>query len=537
MIDFGLACVVVAATASFLPESENTLSEIGLPRSLTEAERAMISVNPILVPEAAGMPMGSVRTPAEYEPMEGILIAYEGPASWKAILHAMAAQITTVGEANIYVICDSQGEANSARSQILNAGADADRVFTFVRPTDSIWMRDYGPRYIYEEGIRAVVDHTYNRPRPNDNLLPDFWAAQRGEAQYDIPLVHGGGNYHLDAFGGAASTRLINNENPGLSESQILQFWRDYQNLETVLYEPFPAFVDATQHIDMWMQIAGDDRIVISDWVNEPGSAWDNVCEQAASDYAAAGWTVTRVPAVRSGGTHYTFTNVVMSNDLVLLPEYDNISASFSQQALAAWTAAFPDKTIVPIDCDGIVTAAGVMHCIVMHVPASSGGETPVVWVTEPSAPLEVAPGDSLTVNWKTDDDSGAMSADSVDIVLVGTNGVEVTLAEGLADTGEFVWQATDIAVEGAAVRVVASDTDGNTGSDDASGVVTVTGSAACNVADLTVPFGVLDLSDVNAYIGAFQAGDPAADVAVPFGFIDLSDVDAFIADYLSGCP
>ncbi|MEM1185978.1 MAG: FG-GAP repeat protein [Planctomycetota bacterium] len=58
----------------------------------------------------------------------------------------------------------------------------------------------------------------------------------------------------------------------------------------------------------------------------------------------------------------------------------------------------------------------------------------------------------------------------------------------------------------------------------------------ACNAADTAVPFGVLDLSDVNAFIAAFGSGDAAADIAFPFGFIDLSDIDAFIAAFLAGC-
>ena len=51
------------------------------------------------------------------------------------------------------------------------------------------------------------------------------------------------------------------------------------------------------------------------------------------------------------------------------------------------------------------------------------------------------------------------------------------------------------------------------------------------------MPFGVLDLSDIDAFIAAFTAGDAAADIAVPFGVLDLSDIDAFIADFFAGCP
>ncbi|MEM1184281.1 MAG: GC-type dockerin domain-anchored protein [Planctomycetota bacterium] len=58
-----------------------------------------------------------------------------------------------------------------------------------------------------------------------------------------------------------------------------------------------------------------------------------------------------------------------------------------------------------------------------------------------------------------------------------------------------------------------------------------------CSVADLAFPLGIVDLTDVDAFIAAFVAGDPAADVAFPFDVVDLSDVDAFIAAFLAGCP
>lgn len=66
---------------------------------------------------------------------------------------------------------------------------------------------------------------------------------------------------------------------------------------------------------------------------------------------------------------------------------------------------------------------------------------------------------------------------------------------------------------------------------------VNTAGPMPCNAADLAEPFEVLDLTDIDAFIAAFVAQDPAADIAVPFGVIDLSDIDAFIAAFLGGCP
>lgn len=90
----------------------------------------------------------------------------------------------------------------------------------------------------------------------------------------------------------------------------------------------------------------------------------------------------------------------------------------------------------------------------------------------------------------------------------------------------------------------------GTIGQHDASGALTsggytVTGgfwvgvggaSDACNEADLSEPFGILDLSDINAFVSAFVTQGPAADI-VPDGIFDLADIGAFVGAFVAGCP
>jgi hypothetical protein len=58
-----------------------------------------------------------------------------------------------------------------------------------------------------------------------------------------------------------------------------------------------------------------------------------------------------------------------------------------------------------------------------------------------------------------------------------------------------------------------------------------------CNTADQAAPVGVLDLADVQAFIGAFTTGDALADIAEPAGVLDLADVQAFVGAFIAGCP
>ncbi|USN98821.1 MAG: hypothetical protein H6810_11780 [Phycisphaeraceae bacterium] len=62
-------------------------------------------------------------------------------------------------------------------------------------------------------------------------------------------------------------------------------------------------------------------------------------------------------------------------------------------------------------------------------------------------------------------------------------------------------------------------------------------GPPGCNAADLAEPFGLLDLADISAFIGAFAAGEVAADLAEPFGILDLADISAFVAAFSGDCP
>lgn len=57
-----------------------------------------------------------------------------------------------------------------------------------------------------------------------------------------------------------------------------------------------------------------------------------------------------------------------------------------------------------------------------------------------------------------------------------------------------------------------------------------------CNNADLSIPFGVLDLSDINLFVNAFTGLNPIADFD-DNGIFDLADVLEYIGAFTGGCP
>lgn len=521
------SALVAAGSASARPD-EPIITPDGLvfpegaeiPRSLTDAERRWLQANPLgASPDRAVTtpPSGPIQCVAEYEPMDGILLSWSGSAAWMSIVAQMAARITTDGNAIAYVGVTSATQA-AASSQISAQGANMSKVVFVNVVRDSIWIRDYGPRYCYEGNVRVITDHQYNRPRPNDDVVPDAFSVFKGHNLYSIgigaqQLVHGGGNFHLDANNRGYATQLINNENPWFTQTQIEGLWNTYQGLNMTITQPFPTTVDATQHIDMWMQIFGDNKVMISDWPLNPGSTQDNICDSTAVLMASQGFTVYRVPAFSVGGTHYTYTNTVICNNLLLLPTYTNATVTNysgglngNTESLNAWTNALGGGyTIRQIPCQAIVTAAGVMHCIAMHVPAHkgapgpNGGLSPTVYLKTLRGGQTLNPGSSQSIAWVSDDDN-LVSTVRIELSLDDGNTWPTVIASGQPRNGSYSWLVPDVCSTHARVRVVATDAQGNTGADASTANLILNGLLAGDInGDKAV-----NTSDLALFLGSF---------------------------------
>ena len=160
---------------------------------------------------------------------------------------------------------------------------------------------------------------------------------------------------------------------------------------------------------------------------------------------------------------------------------------------------------------------------------------------------------DSATIayaRWYSNDAGNAPNADVFEVFVSDDDGQNYVLVEtvgpaGAGTSGGWIdagFNVSDFVSLTSTVRVkfVASDEDDGSiveaGVDDVR-VLGVSCSSDDCAADLAAPFGIVDIDDVDAFIGAFVAGDALADLAAPFGLIDIDDVDAFIDAFLAGCP
>ena len=164
-----------------------------LPQGLTEWEKN----NMHLIDEMrfrTDPPPGPIRNVAEYEPMQGVLIRYPFGIS-TSLIREMAEDV------KIYCLVSS-GYQSSAYNSMNNAGVDMNNVEFILGSTNSYWTRDYGPWWVVDgNGDYAVVDFTYNRPRPSDNQAPSKVATHLNVPYYSADFVATGGNYMTDGLG------------------------------------------------------------------------------------------------------------------------------------------------------------------------------------------------------------------------------------------------------------------------------------------------------------------------------------------------
>lgn len=417
---------------------------------------------------AADVPTsGLIESPPEYWPTDGVVFRYS-TYSWSSVVTDLVAGLTgdPAHDEIAYVVVSSTSVMNSAISQFNSAGADLSKIKFIIKPTDSIWIRDYGPHFIWQANTRAIVDSHYYPSRPLDNFIPTLLADDYFlMPSYDIGLYYSGGNFQPGPNRSGFVTSLIHEDNPGFGDAFIGELYDRYQGIDTLYIMPrLPSWVDGTGHIDMWFYLIDDDTVIISEFLPGSDSQAIRITDDAAEYMEdTLGFEVIRVPAWNVGYTHYTYTNAFRVNNRIFIPSYGQGNSNYlprDAEALAAFQAAAPECEILPINSYSIIPAAGALHCIVMQVPRYTE-EVPAAHVVSPDGGELLVAGAESMVAWSASDNVGITSVD-VQCSMDGGETYEDDIALSEVDDGFVSWSLADAVSGQARLRIVAYDGDGN---------------------------------------------------------------------------
>ena len=302
-------------------------------------------------------PSGTVRFPAEFEPMQAVTIRY--PLGIPTSLVKQLSERTKV-----YVIV-SGNQQNSARNTFQNAGCNMSNITYFNMSTDSYWVRDYGPWYIFNDLEPAIVDNVYNRPRQNDNMVPIYMGQQLGLTVYGMNLTHTGGNMMEDGRGVGVSDNLILEENNN-NETNVRNKMRSYLGIDPyhITIDPQGDYI---AHVDCWGKLLAPDKILIAQLPasNSHYADYEEVAEFFANTNCCWGYPYKVYRVFEPGGnTLAPYTNSLIVNKTVFVPLGSN--STYNNNALAVYQNALPGYEIIGVTNNSYSTGwqnTDALHC------------------------------------------------------------------------------------------------------------------------------------------------------------------------------
>ncbi len=299
-------------------------------------------------------PTGTVRQTSEFEQMEGVLVVYP-----LGVPYALIAEMSQ--DIIVYTILESY-QQSQCETNYQNNGVNMANCEFINAPTNTYWVRDYGPWFVSVDNEIAIVNFPYNRPRPDDDDIPIEVANYFGLDLYGMDLENAGGNYMCDGNFVGASTDLVYDENPGLTPAEIDQLVLDYLGIEDyhVTLDPLDEYI---KHIDCWGKFLDVDKVLIG---QVPASDYRYADFEFVADYFAAqtsawgnNYEVFRIYTPGGYSQPTPYTNSLILNNKVFVPQ---TGSQWDDEAIATYEEVMPGYEIIGIYSNGWVDT-DALHC------------------------------------------------------------------------------------------------------------------------------------------------------------------------------
>lgn len=335
-------------------------------------------------------PPSTVRTIAEWEELQALIIGWK---TYPTILREIVRAAKT--ETKVIVVYTSPDNVSSLTSYLASAGVDTINVAFLNASLNTVWSRDYGPWSAYTNDVDSLVtiDWIYNRPRPQDDLVPVIISNYLGTPLYQTTtapwnLIHTGGNFMTDGLGTGFSSNLIIDENPTLSIANIDTIMSRFMGINRYIkMQPLPY--DVIHHIDMHMKLLNEETILMGQY---PSGVADGPQIEAnllfvLNNYMSPFGTpykIIRIPMPddngfypNTSGDYFTYTNSSFINKTIIVPTY-NIPEDST--ALRIYKEALPGYNVIGINSNASISALGALHCITKEI----GTNNPLLIVHQP---------------------------------------------------------------------------------------------------------------------------------------------------------
>ena len=323
--------------------------------------------------------MSNVPRP-EWAPHEAMWIGFPSAADlWKDDLAPAQAEVAALAAA---LHADGTGEAIWLVAADDTAAAEARRLAPFasviVERFGDIWLRDTGAIVLGTGEARRAQGFRFNGwgdkyDLPGDDSIGERLAAAAGLPFAKSDWVLEGGAIDGDGTGLFLTTEqcLLNpNRNPGFGKDEVeARLMRDLGSIRVIWLGDGLDNDHTDGHVDNLARFVAPGRVAIPEAVpDDPNAASYADAAEALLD---ADLEVVAIPSpglieVDGKAIPASYMNFVIGNAAVVVPQYGAPNDAAAVEALAEL---FPDRHVVGLRADHILTGGGSFHCISQQVP------------------------------------------------------------------------------------------------------------------------------------------------------------------------
>ena len=377
--------------------------------------------------------IGNVRPMVEWEPMRALVFSFPAKtAQYSQVSETfvnIAVHAMEYGE--VWVLVDGSQAETIFKNKLTRAGVPSEALggaIKFLRTRlDTHWLIDYGPLPIIDTALDsyAFADFRYYHDRPVDDGVPTLLGrnvTRLGEilpvTTYRLPLTTEGGTfqatsdgvcitgsrqiYNMSCLGGGCRDSILE---LSLADLQVHPYALEMESVLATyvgckdLVVTHSITDDGTGHLDMYLKILDDSRLLVGDYRRPYDNAYQEENAALMDDNAAfleayvkadgASFQVVRMPMPGHRTVQdffdtyevpFTYLNSTFFNGLNLWPAYrfDEWTAS-RDEAETIWRQVLPDMEHVWLDAEELSYQSGAIHCVTRTVPRAK----PHPWVDD----------------------------------------------------------------------------------------------------------------------------------------------------------
>ncbi|MCD8481281.1 MAG: agmatine deiminase family protein [Verrucomicrobia bacterium] len=339
-----------------------------------------------------------LQQPGEWEPHAAVWTAWPSDASlWLENLSGARREVAALCQ----LIADLDPNLNQARGEAVHVLACGDEAVASAREAlaashavvhearfGDIWLRDTAPIFVRETASPRIVAVGFDFNGWGGKYVLDFddtvarqVARLAGTDLWAHNWVLEGGSIDADGLGTALTTSqclLHPNRNPSLSKEEIAANLRSHLGIEHIIWLGDGLINDHTDgHIDNIARFVAPGKVVCMhpSGKDDPNAAiYRKISSQLRTERDADGRPLEVIEIPSPGKVlddegkiiPASHMNFYIANTTVAVPVY---GTPYDQQAVEALQLVFPDRKVVGLPANNILTGGGSFHCITQQQP------------------------------------------------------------------------------------------------------------------------------------------------------------------------